>query len=167
MKIPKRLNDIEDSVSKQIREAMERGDFDHLRGTGKPLDLGEDAHVPAEWKLAFKMLKDAQVAPQWIEQDKEIRADARALDLFLERQVAWQRQQRANLKSLAIEKIPDAHTQLQAARLHAIAEYRRRATALNQTIDAFNLQVPTSRLQHARVAIEDALENFSRACDQA
>jgi hypothetical protein len=31
-----------DPVERQIREAMERGEFDHLPGTGRPLDLGDD-----------------------------------------------------------------------------------------------------------------------------
>ncbi len=38
----------ESPVEKQIREAQERGDFDNLPGTGKPLDLG-DLSDPDWW----------------------------------------------------------------------------------------------------------------------
>ena len=160
MKIPRRLNDIEDSVTKQIREAIERGEFDDLPGKGKPLDLGDNAHVPAEWQLAFKMLRDANVAPRWIEQDKEIRLELQKLGRFLERHAKWQQQQRANLKSLSIDKIPAEHSQLEEARARAITEYRRRASALNKIIDTFNLQAPTARLQHPRIAIEEEIDEF-------
>lgn len=34
-------------VEEKIREAMERGEFDDLRGAGRPLELGEDD--PAWW----------------------------------------------------------------------------------------------------------------------
>ena len=40
--VPRSLEDWESAIDKQVREAMERGDFDNLRGTGKPLNLARD-----------------------------------------------------------------------------------------------------------------------------
>ncbi len=56
----------------RIREAMERGEFDRLPGAGKPLSLDEDAMVPAELRVAYKMLKNAGCLPPEIELRKEI-----------------------------------------------------------------------------------------------
>ncbi|WP_226344105.1 J-domain-containing protein [Agilicoccus flavus] len=52
-------------VEKQIREAMERGEFDGLPGTGKPLDLG-DPDDPDWWakrKMAREGLDTADALP--------------------------------------------------------------------------------------------------------
>jgi hypothetical protein len=65
----------ENSIEQQIREAIERGDFDHLPGSGRPLDLSENPYTPADWRMAYKILQDAGMAPDWIEQDKEIRRE--------------------------------------------------------------------------------------------
>ena len=64
--------DFEGAIDKQIREAMERGDFDNLKGQGKPLNLQRDPGVPEDWELAFNMLKNAGFAPDWIEARKEV-----------------------------------------------------------------------------------------------
>lgn len=45
-------------AEQRIREAMERGDFDDLPGKGRPLNLDEDANVPDELKMAYKLLKN-------------------------------------------------------------------------------------------------------------
>lgn len=41
------MADSVDPVERQILEAMARGEFDHLPGVGRPLDLGDDD--PAWW----------------------------------------------------------------------------------------------------------------------
>ena len=62
----------ESLVERQIREAMEQGKFDDLPLKGKPLP-NDDNPYAGEWSLAYKMLKNAGVAPPWIEADKEVR----------------------------------------------------------------------------------------------
>jgi hypothetical protein len=59
-------------IERQIREAMQDGQFDNLPHQGAPLPNDENPHA-GEWGLAFKMLKDAGYAPPWIEADKEVR----------------------------------------------------------------------------------------------
>jgi hypothetical protein len=67
-----------------IREAQARGDFDNLPGAGQPLDLHDNVFA-AEWQSAFRMAKNAGAAPLWVELEKEIRADAEALQALLDR----------------------------------------------------------------------------------
>ncbi len=146
-KSPRR--DWEAAIEKQIREAMERGDFDELPGRGKPQELWQDPNVPADWQLAFKVLKDAGYAPDWIEQDKEIRAELEKLfapfKRYLEREHArWG--DRARREARLIE------------------EFRHKAVELNRVIDIFNLKAPTPRVHHRRIRIEEEVERFRAAC---
>ena len=45
-------------AEQRIREAMERGEFDDLPMKGQPLRLDEDANVPDELRMAYKLLKN-------------------------------------------------------------------------------------------------------------
>ncbi len=56
----------------RIREAMERGEFDRLPGAGQPLRLDDDAGVPPELRVAYKILKNAGCLPPELELRKEI-----------------------------------------------------------------------------------------------
>lgn len=62
-------------AEKIIKQAMEGGSFEDLEGMGRPLDLELDANTPNEWRMAFSLLKNANMAPDWIELDKEIRTE--------------------------------------------------------------------------------------------
>ena len=63
----------ESLIDKQIREAQRAGAFDDLPHQGQRLPLVDDA-AAGEWALAYRMLKNANFAPPWIEADKEVRA---------------------------------------------------------------------------------------------
>ena len=43
------------------------GDISHLPGAGKPLCLDEDPHTPSDQRAAQKIMRDHNVAPEWIE----------------------------------------------------------------------------------------------------
>jgi hypothetical protein len=60
-------------IEQRIREAQNKGDFDDLPGSGKPLNFAEDANVPEDLRLAYKMLKNADCVPPELELKKEIR----------------------------------------------------------------------------------------------
>ncbi len=59
-------------AEQRIRDAMERGEFDRLPGAGRPLNLDDDATVPAELRMAYKILKNAGCLPPELELRKEI-----------------------------------------------------------------------------------------------
>jgi hypothetical protein len=60
------LKETYDLVEQKIQEAIAKGEFDHLPGEGKPIELDENPFVPADWRLAHKMLKDNAVAPEFV-----------------------------------------------------------------------------------------------------
>ena len=50
---------LEKAVEAIIREAQERGDFDNLKGKGKPIDLSAYFETPEDVRMAYSMLKNA------------------------------------------------------------------------------------------------------------
>lgn len=59
-------------AEQRILEALQRGEFDHLPGTGRPLDLDDDSMVPAELRMAYRILKNAGFVPPEITARREI-----------------------------------------------------------------------------------------------
>jgi len=60
-------------VEDRIQKALREGAFDDLPGSGKPLNLTDDSHIPEDLRLAYKILKNADFLPPEIEIKKEIR----------------------------------------------------------------------------------------------
>jgi hypothetical protein len=79
--------DWESVTERIIREAMERGEFDDLPAKGRPFVVEENPYA-GDMALAFHLLRNAGVAPPWIETDKEVRRLREAYDRLLRR--AWQ-----------------------------------------------------------------------------
>jgi hypothetical protein len=155
----------ENAIERQIREAMDRGEFDAPRAKGKPVDLNENPFTPQEWRLAYKVLKDAGLAPDWIEQDKAIRREMDALSLWIVQQAQWHRKQFARMKKLTPRKMIAECERLLGIRERTCETYRQRASALNRLIDTFNLQAPSARLHHARILIQDQVDQFLERCN--
>jgi len=59
-------------VEQRIKEAMEKGEFDNLPGKGRPIPLEDDSHVPEDFRLAYKVLKNADCLPPELLEKKEI-----------------------------------------------------------------------------------------------
>lgn len=56
------MHPLEWIAERRIDEAVSRGELDHLPNAGAPLDLYEDPLVPAEMRMAKRILKNADVA---------------------------------------------------------------------------------------------------------
>src|SRR5579871_3793273 len=66
-------------AERKIREAMDEGAFEHLDGSGKPLDLEENPFEDPSSRMAHRLLRNNGFAPAWIEEAKEIEAESRRL----------------------------------------------------------------------------------------
>ena len=77
-------------IERQIREAMESGKFKELPHQGKPLPNDENPHA-GDQALAFHILKNAGVAPPWIEANKEANELLAKRDAILERAASGSR----------------------------------------------------------------------------
>ena len=59
-------------AERRIAQAQKDGVFEHLPGEGKPLEMEDDSHIPAELRMAFKVLKNAGYVPPEIADRKEV-----------------------------------------------------------------------------------------------
>ena len=66
-------------VERRIAEAALRGDFDDLPGAGRPLELDDDALVPPELRVAYRMLRNAGYVPEEVRLLGEISSAERLL----------------------------------------------------------------------------------------
>ncbi|MCL4870684.1 MAG: DUF1992 domain-containing protein [Anaerolineae bacterium] len=117
---------LDDLIGGQIEEAMARGEFDNLRGRGKPFAWQENPFVDPSKERAYQLLKDNDYAPRWIEERKALLAAAPQLRATLQQayryyQITqdigyWQRQ---------------------------VERFKRDAAAHNQKIRTYNLIAPT------------------------
>ena len=76
---PQSLEAWETWVEKLIVDAQERGDFDDLPGHGKPLQI-QDAPFAGGREVGYGILKNAGVAPYWVELEKQMRGAGARLD---------------------------------------------------------------------------------------
>ncbi len=129
-------------VERKIQEAMAKGAFDNLPGHGKPLNLNQNPYVDPALDLAFGLLKNNGLAPEWIERDKGIRRERDALRRQLRR--AWQ----------AYQAEPNNQKTVWQA---AVARFEAQLHKLNRKIDDFNLIVPVLSCQRLRLRLEDEL----------
>jgi hypothetical protein len=67
------ITGFEKIVEERIRKAQAEGAFDNLPGAGQPLDFSQDAQVPEDLRLPYKILKNADCLPPEIALKKEIR----------------------------------------------------------------------------------------------
>ena len=124
-------------IDRQIREAMEDGRFDDLPFRGERLPMEDDAYA-GEWALAFHILKNANVAPPWIEADKEVRTLVERRETILKR----------------------------AAGASPIARSRYRkdleqvVVAINAAIARLNAEAPTDRQHRRPLRLADELAAF-------
>lgn len=65
---------IEKAVEEIIRQAQERGEFDNLKGRGKPLDLTAYFETPEDVRMAYSILQNAGMISAEIELLQEITA---------------------------------------------------------------------------------------------
>lgn len=131
----------ESLIERQIREATEAGAFDDLPHQGERLPL-EDDSAAGEWAMAHRMLKNAGVAPPWIESDKEARRQLEALDRLLVRATSVRSDtSRARLR---VE-----HATLVAEANRAIARVNNEAPTTNQHRRVLDPAAETARLDAA------------------
>jgi hypothetical protein len=137
---PSRQKVRETLIERQIREAMADGQFDDLPHQGERLPLDDDA-LAGESALAHRMLKNAGVAPAWIEADKQVRALLDERDRLLER----------------------APGLSQLGRRRGRDELRRVVDAANRAIMRVNIEAPTDRQQRLLLDIEVEMARLERA----
>ena len=129
----------ESLTERLIREAQERGDFDDLpfRGERIPLD---DESAAGDRALGFHMLRNAGVAPPWIEVDKDVRR------LLGKREGLLERARREGRVSERLRR-----------------EFEALIAAANRSIDVLNWEAPTLAVQRLRLDPTDEMRALEEA----
>ena len=58
-------------AERHILDAQRKGELDNLPGSGEPLSLDDDSHVPAELRAGYRLLKNAGCLPPELEHREE------------------------------------------------------------------------------------------------
>jgi len=67
-----RVDSLARIAEKKIQEAMKTRDFTSSKWKNKPLPLENDTNIPADLKMAYKILKNSGYLPPEIEEKKEV-----------------------------------------------------------------------------------------------
>lgn len=140
-------------IEEQIRDAMERGEFDNLKGRGKPQDLGAH-HGDPSLEMAHKVMRDAGFVPAWLEMEREIEREQKEAEDALLRSWRW----REAVRGDHIEDPRWIETEWRKAR----DLFEKRIATINQKILNFNLQLPQPLLhrQLPRLRLESEFEKL-------
>ncbi|HWP95799.1 MAG TPA: DUF1992 domain-containing protein [Syntrophomonadaceae bacterium] len=135
----------------QIQKAQARGDFDNLKGKGKPLIFEENPYEPPEMRMALKILKDNDFAPFWIELGKEIDKNWEKLNKELE---SFKRYTRMILSQKRSSGAVHRYEQKKAV---FYMESRGLLTEISHKILDYNLHCPTYRQGRPNIVVDDEM----------
>jgi DnaJ family protein C protein 28 len=131
-------------VERQILETIDDGRFDDLPHRGEPLPTDDHPYARDRW-LAFHVLRNAGVAPPWIEADKEVRELLARRDGLLARAAAGQ--------------APSA-----VARRHDRTALEELIVRVNAAIARLNAEAPTERQHRRPLRLAAELARYDEAC---
>ena len=151
------------NVNKQIKEAMERGEFANLPGKGKPLKLDTNPYLTPQARLVNRLLKENGFAPRWVELEKEIKQEKAQLERVLINLKA-----RRERLAVIIQRYPHRHGVIsrtfEQERARGIAQYSEKLENLNKKIQRVNLLMPTRNRQYALINPAQTLARFQKVC---
>lgn len=59
-------------AEEKIKQAINDGDFEHLKGKGKPLAKDPLTHVPDELRMSYRVMKNSGYLPEEVQINKEL-----------------------------------------------------------------------------------------------
>lgn len=139
-------------VEDLIQEAMSKGNFNNLSGSGKPLSdtSTQNPYVDFTTHKINKILMDNGFVPEWIMLQKEIREEIKDLKESLQ----TERQK--------IGKLPlDSNDQRYWNK--KMENFRKLSTAINKKVDNFNLIVPVLDKQLHHIQLEQLADEILKS----
>jgi hypothetical protein len=106
-------------VEERINEAANRGVFDNLPKAGQPLELEDDSHIPAELRLAHKILANAGYVPEEVALKRQIHNIEDLLRAMPDEKIRYTAMQRINYLKLKLAGIRPTSPHLEEARYAA------------------------------------------------
>ena len=152
-------------AERKINDWIENGGLLKLPGAGRPQDLDENPFVPEDMRMAFKILSNAHVLPDWAEFGNAVENERDYLASLVNR-VTSERDAKTEPASYWPLGDHSAGLRAQARRRKieaVLVAYRQRLEYLNSLIDRFNLAVPMPILQRPRIPVERAVDKLRDA----
>jgi hypothetical protein len=141
-------------AERKIQEWIENGGPSRLSNKGQPLDLTENPFVPHELRMAHRVMKNADIAPDWIQIGREIEAHLGRCREAVRRFQHAQRHDRLALRTATAAEAAAIQERLALRREHFVAEHRVRLVHANFLIGRFNTACPISGLHRMRLDVE-------------
>ncbi len=116
-------------VEERIAQAQKRGEFDNLKGAGKPLPKEDLSHIPEELRLAYRILKNADCLPPEIELKKEIRQTEALLEEISDVRLKYKTMKKLNFLILKLNTLRQGAIQFEVPQQYEGALLDRLATS--------------------------------------
>jgi hypothetical protein len=126
-------------AEEKIREAIEQGHFNNVKGMGHPLASHHDEYTGDDW-IGLHVLRENGFLPEWLELRKQVHLERPKVAAAM---AEWER---------AIEVTGSA---LHPLATRAGQNYRKAAAAVNAKIDLHNIRCPSIHMELVRFR-EDA-----------
>jgi hypothetical protein len=109
---------LERVAEKRINEAIQRGEFDNLPGSGKPLNLEDDRQIPDDLRLAYKILKNADCLPPELELKKAIRTAEELLSSLKDESAKYRQIKKINYLIMKLNTMRSGSVQWEEKQLY-------------------------------------------------
>ena len=176
------LDSWESFAEEKVREAIERGEFAKLPGAGRPVALGDENPFDGDLGPAYRLARNAGVAPGWVSVGQEVEECLAALEVLLQAAPQSVPAPSGPTDAVPVERygfrawlhrlwFGPAKTfsaphvdQVKVGRSQARARYLERAAYTDARIQAFNAQLPRqlSWLERPRLTRASAEARFDR-----
>ncbi len=138
-----------------IREAMDKGAFDDLPGSGKPINLEDESHVPEHLRMAHKVLRDNDLAPDWI---LESRALDQSRESIVQKLKRAQNRRRTGLDVASRSSTPaQDRADVEKQWRYSLETVRAAAAGHNRRALTFNLKAPAGVTHKPMLDIDSLL----------
>ena len=140
-------------TQEQIDEAIKRGDFENLKGKGKPLKLWGD--LAERRVMRDKLARDEQLSAPWDDAGREIDALTRRAENEIKRALEFRRAGLISKKADPAKIESDFRAQIRATQTTI--------NAANSQILRHNLLIPTAlpRLHRPRLKLSDLMARLA------
>ena len=105
-------------IEKRMLEAQKKGAFDDLPGSGKPITIEDDSHIPEDLRLAYKILKNANFVPPEIQIKKDIRKMEDMLENMSDEKEKYRHIKKINFKIMQLNMMRKASPLLEETELY-------------------------------------------------
>jgi hypothetical protein len=96
-------------IESRIKKAQDEGAFENLPGSGQPLPIEDDRHIPEDLRMVHKVLKNADCLPPEVQLRKEIRTTEDLLAGMTDTVKKYRTIKRLNFLIMKLNALKDAN----------------------------------------------------------